>query len=668
MTFLSPVFLYGLFALAIPVIIHLFNFRRTRRVYFTNTRFLRDVKEVSTTKLKVKHWLILASRILFLTFLVLAFAQPFIPADENNSDTGVVTIYLDNSFSMTNEVDIDRTAFELGINYIYSIIDQFPADTKYKLLTNDFAPFSNSFKSKDEILELTTVLKTSGISRSANEILRRINTDNGLRNGQQIFWITDFQKASFGSLQTLKEDTTNRHNLLPINFTSTSNIYIDSASIDKAFIIQGEKLNLQVHVVNKGSIRKEDVLLKVFVNEVQVGSVAETFDPYQEKTLSFEIGSNVSTINRCRISIEEYPVTFDNEFYLTLNMQDRINILEIKPQGDASDITRVFGNRQLFDLQSYTSDGVDLTAVPVADLIVLNGLDQIRPSLNVVLQRFLSAGGSVAVVPGMAPSLTDFSSLIASRSLRLVDSTAAQSLAPIDLDNPFFANVFEKTDGNTIMPEAIQLLSWGRDRQALLTFRNGEPFLSQISNGAGTTYFFASPFANGFSNFTLNAIFVPVMYKMAANSVTSNERLYYYLSEELLNIKLDSVRRDKVLQLIGDGVELVPSQRLLTDRVLLEVPRFSLVAGFYDLMDEGVQIASIAFNIDRQESDLEQYTREVLESEYEFTENINIFSASNAEEFSQQLSQSFAGLHLWKYALVLALIFLLGEILLIRFL
>ena len=76
MTFLYPSFLWALTALSIPIIIHLFNFRRTTKVFFSNTRFLRQIKEVTTAKRKLKHYLILASRLLFLLFLVLAFAQP----------------------------------------------------------------------------------------------------------------------------------------------------------------------------------------------------------------------------------------------------------------------------------------------------------------------------------------------------------------------------------------------------------------------------------------------------------------------------------------------------------------------------------------------------------------------------------------------------------------
>ena len=102
MQFLYPAFLFGLLALAIPVIIHLFNFRRFKTVYFTNVRFLKNIQEETATKSRLKHILVLISRMLAIIFLVLAFAQPFIPSEQSadKATKKAVSIYIDNSFSM----------------------------------------------------------------------------------------------------------------------------------------------------------------------------------------------------------------------------------------------------------------------------------------------------------------------------------------------------------------------------------------------------------------------------------------------------------------------------------------------------------------------------------------------------------------------------------------
>lgn len=104
MIFQFPSFLWALGALLIPILIHLFNFRKTTRIYFSNTRFLKQVKQETTQKRKIKQYLILAARLLFVFFLVMAFAQPFLPAAEQVGSQKNVAIYIDNSLSMSAPV------------------------------------------------------------------------------------------------------------------------------------------------------------------------------------------------------------------------------------------------------------------------------------------------------------------------------------------------------------------------------------------------------------------------------------------------------------------------------------------------------------------------------------------------------------------------------------
>ena len=85
MQFVFPWFLLALFALAIPVIIHLFYFRKFKKVYFSDIRFLKQVQEEKSTIEKLKKRLILASRLLALFFLILAFVQPFIGNNKKRS-------------------------------------------------------------------------------------------------------------------------------------------------------------------------------------------------------------------------------------------------------------------------------------------------------------------------------------------------------------------------------------------------------------------------------------------------------------------------------------------------------------------------------------------------------------------------------------------------------
>src|ERR1700748_2465958 len=102
MHFLYPAFLFALVSLAIPVLIHLFNFRRYQKVYFSNVQFLKEIQEQQSSRKNLKERLILAARLLALTFLVLAFTKPYIPG-QNSISAGkqqAISIFVDNSYSM----------------------------------------------------------------------------------------------------------------------------------------------------------------------------------------------------------------------------------------------------------------------------------------------------------------------------------------------------------------------------------------------------------------------------------------------------------------------------------------------------------------------------------------------------------------------------------------
>ena len=129
MSFTYPAFLFALSAIAIPIIIHLFNFRKFKTVYFSNVRFLKEVKQETQAKSKLKHLLVLASRILAITFLVLAFSQPFIPAENNKIPVGdkTVSIFIDNSFSM-DAINKNGTLLDEAKKRIKIYMDTFKAE------------------------------------------------------------------------------------------------------------------------------------------------------------------------------------------------------------------------------------------------------------------------------------------------------------------------------------------------------------------------------------------------------------------------------------------------------------------------------------------------------------------------------------------------------------
>jgi len=667
MSFVYPQFLFGLLALGIPIIIHLFNFRRAKKIYFSNNLFLQQVKKASSTKLKIKHYLILLSRLMFILFLVFTFAQPFIPAKEKNMNTNQIFIYLDNSNSMSNYVDENLTGFEAAIAYVQVILDLYPQNTNVSLITNDFAPFSNAPKSKNEISELITEINLSGISRSLEDILDRMDNLTISGTTSDIYWLSDFQKSTIGSLESIQMDTTKNLFLIPLLFTSSSNVYVDSLYLSNPFLIEGEKNELKLILKNDGNEDINDLLVRFFINDVQSANGSVDISPYGNGSVSFDIGFQLNKYNRGRINFEDFPVTFDNDFYFTLNLADRIDIVELKETDSASVIEKVFGNPNLFNFRSYHIRNIDYNDLQNANLIILNDITSLETTISSALAQFLQNKGDILLIPSQNIDIESYLPLNASIR-KIPDSLRSRmDLASLDLNNPYFAEIFEDKTGNFSMPSAKSVIQLPETNMDLIKFTDGSNFLS-YQESRNRFYLLVSPLRFDFTDFQTTAIFVPIMYRMAMLSKKEFNNLYYNLSKPVISLKIDSIEQESLIKLRGNNTEVIPGQRISGNDVYMELPKFQIKPGIYD-MEIGTNFNGyIAFNPEETESRLDQFTLEELKILSDENSGITLFNTIGIDNFEKEIKAKYLGIPLWRITLIMALIFLLAEILIIRFL
>ncbi len=655
MIFQYPSFLWALGALAIPILIHLFNFRKTTRIYFSNTRFLRQVKQETTQKRKLKQYLVLASRLLFLLFLVLAFAQPFLPAADPISNQKNISIYLDNSMSMSTPVGEKTRALDDGIQRVTEIISIFPSDARYQLITNDFAPFSNSFKTKLEVQDYLSQLRLSPISRTGSEIDNRL-----LENSSSLFWISDFQRSTFGSPQQI--DSMLLVKMVPIKYAKTSNVFVDTVYLENPFVVGGEKNTVKVRLRNIGERQVEGLVTKLAINSIQASAVTINVEPNGSEIIAFDLSASIRGLNRATLSFSDYPVSFDNDFYFTLNYSGKLKVIEIKSRKESTFIEGVYGNKELFAFTSVQAANLNYSLLAEADLVIVNGLDKIEPSLQTALVSYKNSN-SLLIIPGPTPDIASYQPLINGKLRVNAEEKIPMKLDLPDFQNPLFQNVFEEKNFSMAMPDATKFLDWGPDRSAILHFKDGRPFLSQIGN----LFFMACPLSESYTDFYKHALFVPIMYRMAALGKRSEQKQYYSLTSPSFSISSDSLVGDEPIKMRGKQ-EVIPLQRRLGAQIMLEVPKYALDPGFYTITHKNDTMDVVAFNLDKSESVLETLSGEEVKSRLGGGNNISIFNTGSLEAFRNEIKERYLGTPLWKYALVLALIFLLAEVLLIRFL
>ncbi len=664
MTFANPIFLWGLLALFIPIIIHLFNFRKTKRVVFSSTRFLREVKESNQKKRKVKEWLILTSRLLFITFVVFAFAQPSqngLPQDSS----GQVIIFIDNSMSMEGEFASGIKKIDQGVKFAQDIVNAYPDTYRFQLFNNSSPISINTYKSAQEVLEELSSLNTDFQIGNPLKFTKNLINESG-SDYKEVYVISDFQVNDVTVDEFLPVDSLRQFNFIPIEGTVSSNVFIDSTYLSSPFFIKGVPNSLVVSLRNSGAQGTGEIPIRLIVNGDNQGSTSVRISAESSAEVTFPINVDIEESAQISVVIDDFPNTYDNQFDLVLRGQDRIKIIQLGENGSSPFLAGVYGNELLFDFSYYPQSNVDYTLLDEADLIILNEINALSSPLATNINSFMANGGAVLLIPSENMQLNSFSFLEGFSMIRSSAEPALSQFSQPDIENPLFSDVFTELQSNIELPSARAEYLLPSQQSTLINLRNGTPFL--VATGElGNLYSFASPLSDDFTNLPRHAIFVPLMYKMASISRQSLNSLYYYTNSNFVSIKVDEVSANDIFTLVGESEEFIPDQRLVGNRLIMNLQEGFLRPGFYQVQQDEELIGLLSFNLPKGESIQQFLNVSQLARVGEFISNLNISDTQQLNNFEQTLSARFSGVPLWKFALLLALVFFVFEILIIRF-
>lgn len=177
-----------------------------------------------------------------------------------------------------------------------------------------------------------------------------------------------------------------------------------------------------------------------------------------------------------------------------------------------------------------------------------------------------------------------------------------------------------------------------------------------------------SPLSGEYTNFATHSLFVPLLYKIAQLSNQVESPLYYSLDATSLDFTSQNVRLEQNLILSGQGREFVPNTMIRQDEISMELPPENMAGGIYYLVQNADTLSTIALNISDKESDLRQYEADQLKRMISAGTSSKVMDVSSTITLEGAINENYEGAGLWKYALALALFFILVEILLIRFL
>lgn len=689
MQFLYPFFLWGLLAAAIPLIIHLFNFRRTKKVYFTNVAFLRAVNTTTSSFRRLKHLLIMAARMAFIIALVMAFAQPFLPAKSGVGIKlgGITSLYIDNSLSMQNELD-NKTYLDKAISKVEELLLSFSQGSKLQLLTNDFSADEHAVGNVQQTKERTTSIKFTHSPRTFEHILNRQNnlvSKHNSQGGNQFIWFSDFQKSTAGDLTKLKLDSSSRLFLVPVQSKAIQNIFVDSVWLNTPFIREMQVNQLSVKLFNTGEKVVENLPIKLQIDGIQVSSTIATIGAKSSTIATFSFNIQGKGYKKASISFDDTPITFDNDYYFVLNVAPKIKVLHLLGQQAIQQyLPAVFGNDSVFIYKHYSASNVDVGLFKNSNLIVLEGVQSIEGSMKLALDDFVHNGGSLMIIPNQSPDLKSYNTFLNTFNIRNVQEKnsviSSQSLLaePVK-SSSFFVDIFDNSTQKEMlqMPSQNAVITWQGVGDKLLTFRNNQPFLTLSSIEKGKVYLLAAPLDIQFGEFARNALFVPVMYKIAAQSVDQEQTAFSFESNTItlaLNeVKANTEGHQPIFTLKHNKMELIPVQNLISNMLTIELPKANqlndnqiLESGYYELLLDGKVQKVLAFNHDHKESMMDFYSVADLKSIFANSKNIQVFDKIDDANFVKTFREQNFGTSLWKYFLIGALLFLAIEILLIR--
>ncbi len=672
----APLFLIGLAAVAIPIAVHLFNFRRYKKVYFSNVDAIDQLQTESRRQSTLRQLLIMAARILAIVFLVLAFAQPTIPNRNNVATAGgsSVSIYVDNSFSMES-ADADGSLLDKAKQKAAEIVAAYQPTDRFQLLTNDMEGRQFHWLSREEFVAELEAVQPSPVTPTLSTLAARQRDflGNTTTTNRHAYYISDFQQ-SVADIEQLRDDSTINAVMVPIGAVEQNNIYIDTVALGAPVYYVGNSVSADVTLRNDGDESLEKVPLTLYVDGQQKAVAAVDLPAHGNATTTMHFTLDHGGLLDCRVETTDYPITFDDRYFFSLNIRDRVNLLIVEGAGDNANLRRLFADDSA--VRFSTMHQIDVSRIADQNVVLLDELPTLTTGLAQTLHTFVEEGGTLVLVPGEKVNEEAYNqALTLFGAPRLAGYSSGRiSANRIDLAHSLYRNVFDgpQQHDDMEMPTISGHYRTTADAQTLrtsiITLAGGDDYLSHTPCGTGHLYLFSAPLRDSHSDFVRQALFVPTLYNMALYSLRPAPfaTMLNNSGPVALTQRYD-VDAGKVRLCGPANYEEIPDLRQ-NGAVSMLVPHGTLrEAGNYHLTRDGTAVEALSFNYSRRESQTSCLDAGDLES---IIKDYNLHHYSVIHQVDKPLDsylrEQMEGRSLWRWCVVACLLMLAAEVLLMK--
>ena len=665
MIFAQPLFLWGLLALAIPIAVHLFNFRRHRKVYFSNVDRLEELRTESRRQSTLRRWLVLLLRMLAVAALVLAFAHPSIPGKAGVLQSGatVVSVYVDNTFSMENS-SASGSQLDQARQKAREVASAYGSSDRFQLLTADLLGDQFQWLSREEFLEALDAVQISPASPHLGEVVarqREFMNHSGARN-RHAYIVSDFQAAA-ADLDRLATDSLVLTTLVPLEAVATDNLYINTLRLDAPAYFVGGAVSAEVSVRNNGSRDAEKIPIKLVVNgrERAVATLDIPAGTAAKAALRFTLDS--AGWFDAHVEISDHPVTFDDRYYFTLQAGQPVCMIEVGTGTPNPHLKRLFTDDPAVHY-SFGSLPPDLDSL---HFIVLNEPHSLPSGNAQRLADWVEQGGTLTIVPAANADAADLNHLLSLFRAPRLDAWQQGEAKAVSVDQAarLYRNVFSASSDELEMPTVqgrYRMATAQAVSQNIIACPDGNALLSTTSFGSGRIYLFAMPLTAEWTDLVSQALFVPTLYNMALYSQLHLPAAFSLGEHNPVPLRgtYDPSSSPPQLFSANGTFALLPDIRRMGSRSVM-VPHGDItLAGHYRLAGE-----HLAFNYSRLESDLTFLTPREVADRMAGREGYAVVRNA-AKPLDRELRARSSGTPLWHWCIVLALLALAIETLIIK--
>jgi hypothetical protein len=640
MQFKHPEILYFLFLLVIPILVHLFQLRRFKKEYFTNVQFLKELSIQTRKSSTIKKWLLLFTRLLLLSFLILAFAQPFFTAKESKKATNEMYIILDNSYSMQAK----GKKGELLKRAVQDLLEHTPETQNFSLITNTETYWNTDIKAIQKDLQ---DLKYSATAFQLDNLIAKVNARKSALN-KDIIVITDAIGLITNQTKSFRKED-NVYFIIP-EAEQKNNIAIDSVFIQQTL---DNFYEIGVKLAANGDGFKE-IPIALYHNNKLTAKTLVNFET-NTKTVNFTIPKEDF---HGYVSISDKGLAYDNTYFFSISKPSKTNVISIGDVDKSNFLARIYTNDE-FDYTNYPLANLDYNLLEKQDAIVLNEIKEIPQALQTTLKSFVNKGGNLIVIPSKEGNLSTLNAFLGNfGAIQLKEGTNAEKkVTKINFNHPVFSSVFEKKVDNFQFPSTKTSFVLNTSSPAILSYDDQSAFLTSVANPLSSVYVFAAPINKANSNFQNSPLIVPLFYNMAQNTMKTGVNAIT-IGDNFSFIVDALLAKDEILTIKNNTESFIPIQQLLNTKVKISFNDNPNEAGNFGIFNNKNLVQNISFNYSRTESNLALANPNAVANYKEIDDIETVFNTIQTDRTDTQI---------WKWFVVLTLLFLVLELLIQKF-